>query len=241
MGALESREGSAWEDSLVPLFQYTFFPGGRTKKCRPLSRRRCPLPPAPLTAHSIREQKWVMPSPGGIIRVPEANFLLHDLGLEQIWKQDQEGWSTASEHQQTGRGSSVGKMHAVKPPLESCGRQPNGKEPSKEQMPPSGLSQHLARADRAGRSTPLGLLFLPAEWHQSRTCLQGIAGLETIRDEDVMPRTGSLEGRDLKGQMQLHCPPPRGTGSTPCHRGRHCVLFRCLPFSRWGQCPCCTF
>lgn len=58
-----------------------------------------------------------MPSPGGIIRVPEANFLLHDLGLERIWKQGWEGWSTASEHQQAGRANNVGTMYTAEPHL----------------------------------------------------------------------------------------------------------------------------
>lgn len=54
-----------------------------------------------------------MPSPGGIIRVPEANFLLHDLGLEQIWKR---GW--LEKVQSTNRlaeGALWGKMDATKP------------------------------------------------------------------------------------------------------------------------------
>lgn len=102
MGALLSSEASSRENSLVSRVHSPprHWPETRTKKCWP--RQRCPLPSAPLTAHSIRERKWVMPSPGGIIRVPEANFLLHDLGLEQIW-----GWRS-TEHHQAGRGSTVG-------------------------------------------------------------------------------------------------------------------------------------
>lgn len=116
------------------------WPGTRTKKCRPLSRQTCPLPPAPLTAHSIRERKWVMPSPGGIIRVPEANFLLHDLGLERIWKQ---GWRDGAEPRNTNRLAerTVWALRILQSPTSgSCGIQTDGKKSSKEQMPPSRAS-----------------------------------------------------------------------------------------------------